>query len=79
MMGRKKAIILYGLPLTAGWILICTSRCFAQLIIGRVLTGFSAGLMSGTAPTYVSEISTTSIRGMLGSMAQVNFLILLLH
>lgn len=44
---------------------------FAMIIIGRLLAGLSCGLISGTAPTYVVEISTESIRGMLGAGFQV--------
>jgi len=39
MLGRKKALILFGVPFTLGWILICASRSFALLIVGRTITG----------------------------------------
>ncbi|CAG2183075.1 unnamed protein product, partial [Oppiella nova] len=41
-------------------------------IIGRTLTGLGAGLVSGTAPTYVVEISTDNIRGLLGAGFQLS-------
>ncbi len=50
---------------------LCLAPDMALVITGRVLTGLSAGLISGTAPTYVVEISTENVRGMLGIGFQV--------
>ena len=69
--GRKKSLIFYGLPFTIGWLILACANSVALLIIGRVIAGLSAGLLSGTAPTYVVEISIISIRGLLGASFQV--------
>ena len=73
--GRKKALIAYGIPFTIGWLLMAFARSVTIIIIGRIIAGFSAGLLSGTAPTYVVEISIISIRGFLGACFQVCFII----
>ncbi|CAG2183857.1 unnamed protein product, partial [Oppiella nova] len=53
VLGRKMALILYGLPMLAGFGCLWLASNFATIIIGRTLTGLGAGLVSGTAPTYV--------------------------
>jgi len=42
------------------------------LIWGRVVVGFSTGLLSGTLPSYVVEIAIISNRGLLGACFQVD-------
>ena len=71
--GRKKALIAYGIPFTIGWLSMAFAKSVTVLIIGRVIAGFSAGLLSGTAPSYVVEISIISIRGFLGACFQVSY------
>jgi len=77
-LGRKKALIIYGIPFTIGWLVLAFARSVSILILGRVIVGFSAGLFSGTAPSYVVEISIISIRGLLGACFQVGSLIRML-
>ena len=72
--GRKKALIIYGIPFTIGWVLLVLAKNVTLLIVGRVVCGISCGLLSGTAPSYVVEISTIDIRGMIGACFQVIFL-----
>ncbi|XP_054158979.1 facilitated trehalose transporter Tret1-2 homolog [Oppia nitens] len=66
-LGVKKVIIGLGAPFIVGWVLICAAKGFALIIIGRVLTGFAAGISCGVAPTYCVHISTPKIRGLLGT------------
>ncbi|XP_054167171.1 facilitated trehalose transporter Tret1-2 homolog isoform X2 [Oppia nitens] len=72
VLGRKLALILYGIPMIAGYLCLWLAPDFATIIVGRTLTGLSAGLISGTAPTYVVEISTENVRGMLGTGFQLS-------
>ncbi len=51
-LGRKTAIVLYGLPFTVGWVVLWTAKTEALIIIGRIITGVCAGLVSGTVPSY---------------------------
>lgn len=55
-----------------GWFLIFISKSVTTIMIGRIITGACAGLVSGTAPSYVVEISTDNVRGLLGTSFQVN-------
>ena len=38
----------------------------AMMLIGRVVAGFSVGLLSGNAPVYTSEIAPPKLRGAFG-------------
>ncbi|KAH9415336.1 Solute carrier 2 (Facilitated glucose transporter) member 8, partial [Dermatophagoides pteronyssinus] len=69
--GRKKALIFYGIPFTIGWLLLVFAKSITLLIVGRVVCGISCGLLSGTAPSYVVEISTIAIRGLIGACFQL--------
>lgn len=48
-----------------GAILQCTSYTLAQLIVGRLVTGFGNGLNTSTVPTWQSECSRSHRRGQL--------------
>jgi len=52
LFGRKTAIIVYGLPITLGWFLLFMAKNVPTLMIGRIITGVCAGLVSGTVPSY---------------------------
>lgn len=71
-LGRRKSLILYGVPFVAGWLLIALAgTSVTQVVLGRLLTGLCCGLVSGTAPSYVVEIAPPQIRGLLGTSFQV--------
>jgi MFS family permease len=70
-MGKKNALCVYGAPFAGSWLLIAFAPNVYFLLVGRFLTGFFGGIISGTAPSYVCEIATPSIRGLLGSGFQV--------
>lgn len=66
MLGRKLALIVYGIPFTVGWLLIGFAQNVYYIFAGRALTGICCGLICGTVPTYVCEISTPKTRGIFG-------------
>lgn len=70
-LGTRKTLISVGLPVTIGWLIIAFSRSFALVIIGRVITGLSIGVITTSAPPYVSDIVTPDTRGFLGSCFQL--------
>ena len=75
-LGCKFTMILLAIPFTAGWIcLVITEPLQVEtptlFYIGRFLTGFGGGAFALAAPTYVSEIAETSIRGSLGNLMQL--------
>ncbi|CAG2103551.1 unnamed protein product [Medioppia subpectinata] len=72
VIGRKLSLILYSIPMLAGFGCLWLAKDFATIITGRTLTGLGAGLVSGTAPTYVVEIATENVRGLLGTGFQLS-------
>lgn len=71
-LGRKKTLILLGVPYFIGWLIIALAHSLPLILIGRFLTGFPIGITSGVLPTYVAEISTPNIRGFLGMLFNVS-------
>ncbi|XP_054158960.1 facilitated trehalose transporter Tret1-2 homolog [Oppia nitens] len=66
LIGRKKTLILLGIPNSAGYLLLCFGRQVWLLILGRIIVGMCTGVILCTVPTYIAEISTPNIRGLLG-------------
>lgn len=69
--GRRATLCYLALPLMASWLLIAFSGSVAQLFAGRFLGGFAIGAVSVAAPTYIAELSESSIRGALGTLFQL--------
>jgi sugar porter (SP) family MFS transporter len=63
MLGRRKAIFLGSFIMVIGAILQCTSYELAQLIVGRLVTGFGNGINTSTVPTWQSECCKSHRRG----------------
>lgn len=74
LLGKKTALCVYGIPFAASWLLIAFAPNVICVLIGRFLTGFFGGIISGTTPSYVCEIATPALRGFLGSGFQVRIL-----
>lgn len=69
--GRKKTLILTSLPFMIGWLFITYARQLTFVYIGRLLTGICVGVICVTTPSYLVEISTPDVRGLLGSSFQL--------
>ncbi|KAK7741850.1 hypothetical protein SLS53_004917 [Cytospora paraplurivora] len=63
--GRRTMLITGGIIMIIGSALLGSSYTIAQLLVGRIVTGFGNGMNSSTAPVYQSECSPASIRGAL--------------
>lgn len=63
MLGRRKAIFLGSLIMVIGAILQCTAFDLAQLVVGRLVTGFGNGINTSTVPTWQSECCKSHRRG----------------
>lgn len=63
MLGRRKAIFLGSFIMCIGAILQCTSYELAQLVVGRLVTGFGNGINTSTVPTWQSECCKSHRRG----------------
>ncbi|KAJ7480037.1 MFS sugar transporter [Mycena galericulata] len=62
-LGRKRTIMLGALVTCIGSILQASSFSFAQLIVGRLITGLGFGAISATAPNWQTECSRAGHRG----------------
>ncbi|WWC60722.1 uncharacterized protein I303_103298 [Kwoniella dejecticola CBS 10117] len=60
---RKMSIVVGSVWFVIGAILQASSYSFAQLVIGRFVGGIGVGVLSSTAPMYISEIAPPNIRG----------------
>ncbi|XP_041368856.1 solute carrier family 2, facilitated glucose transporter member 8-like [Gigantopelta aegis] len=69
--GRRKSILLSSLPFIFGWLAIVYATDSKLLFQGRFATGFASGMVTVCIPIYLAEISTKSMRGVLGSCMQL--------
>ncbi|KAG0148801.1 hypothetical protein CROQUDRAFT_654374 [Cronartium quercuum f. sp. fusiforme G11] len=63
--GRRKVIFAGAAVMVIGTILQTTSFGLAQLIIGRIVTGYGNGFITATVPVWQSECSKAHHRGKL--------------
>ncbi|CAL5874216.1 uncharacterized protein PFLUO_LOCUS8504 [Penicillium psychrofluorescens] len=63
ILGRRRAIFIGSSIMIIGAILQCTSYDLAQLIVGRLVTGFGNGINTSTVPTWQSECCKSHRRG----------------
>lgn len=70
-LGRKKALILPSVLFCIGAAACALSTSFTYLLIGRLLTGLSVGIVSMTVPLYLAEITTSCLRGRFVAMHQL--------
>nr|XP_033186596.1 facilitated trehalose transporter Tret1-like [Bombus vancouverensis nearcticus] len=66
--GRKKVLLLGGVPLTASWIFSICATSVMWLYISRFCSGIGSGMMWAALSLYLSEIANPKIRGSLISM-----------
>lgn len=53
-----------------------TARNFSMLLCGRLFCGLCAGLICLVVPTYLGEIASPNIRGLLGMVFNIRWEIL---
>ncbi|CAI5481271.1 unnamed protein product [Closterium sp. Yama58-4] len=70
--GRRRAFQIASLPFIAGSLLSAAASATWQMVIGRALVGVGLGIVSGTVPLYISEVTPTSSRGTWGTLAQLS-------
>jgi|Transcript_15901 sugar porter (SP) family MFS transporter len=66
--GRKSSISFGTCVFLVGCVLQACSMSVFQFILGRLIAGFSIGLLSTVVPLYQSELSAPSMRGALVSL-----------
>ncbi|KAL3862011.1 hypothetical protein ACJMK2_008016 [Sinanodonta woodiana] len=72
--GRRGALLRNNLLTTIGALVMFSSKyakSYEMLILGRFIIGLSAGIGTGIAPLYLSEIAPVSLRGMCGTFNQL--------
>lgn len=62
--GHKFVLVLSSLISTGSYLLIASSACSTQLIIGRATAGVSAGICFTTVPVYIGEVSHFKVKGL---------------
>ncbi|KAI1414485.1 general substrate transporter [Hypoxylon sp. FL1857] len=68
--GRRKTIGIGAFICTLGAILQAAAYHLAMILVGRIVAGFSVGLLSMSVPVYQSECAHPSIRGLIVGLAQ---------
>eukprot|EP00929_Paragymnodinium_shiwhaense_P042937 TRINITY_DN22140_c0_g1_i1.p1 TRINITY_DN22140_c0_g1~~TRINITY_DN22140_c0_g1_i1.p1 ORF type:complete len:510 (+),score=113.10 TRINITY_DN22140_c0_g1_i1:80-1609(+) len=69
--GRRKSLALSAVPEVVAYIGTMLSSSFAPLLFFRLLLGVGVGIGSAVCPVYISEVATTSTRGLLGAVHQL--------
>ncbi|XP_076801381.1 solute carrier family 2, facilitated glucose transporter member 5-like isoform X1 [Clavelina lepadiformis] len=73
--GRKKSLLLVQPICIVATLLLSLSeviKSFETLMIGRFLLGIVGAIGTGITPMYISEISASHIRGIIGSLCSVS-------
>lgn len=73
--GRKRTLLFSSLPFLLGWLLIAYGSSVNIMHLGRILTGFSSGVVTVVAGVYIAESAPSEKRGMLGSGVQLGITI----
>lgn len=63
ILGRRLTIFVSAVTATIGAVLMASSFSLAQLIVSRLILGFGGGGLTGTIPSWQSEISGAEHRG----------------
>ncbi|RAL03466.1 sugar porter family MFS transporter [Aspergillus ibericus CBS 121593] len=73
--GRKSVILAAAICYTIGAILMAANLgSFAELLVGRVLSGLGSGLGMSAGPIYISEVAPLELRGMMTTFYNVNIM-----
>ncbi|XP_052285772.1 solute carrier family 2, facilitated glucose transporter member 3-like [Dreissena polymorpha] len=72
--GRKRTLLLNNILMIISIAVEISSKyadSYEVLIVGRLIVGVNAGINTGIAPMYLSEISTVGLRGLCGTFNQL--------
>ncbi|CAI9732592.1 solute carrier family 2, facilitated glucose transporter member 8-like [Octopus vulgaris] len=70
--GRKYTMNFISVPLIVGWCLLIATSNVILFYLSRIVSGIAIGMTCVVSPIYIAEISTRSLRGMLGSSVQLS-------
>ncbi|KAF4121909.1 Sugar (and other) transporter [Geosmithia morbida] len=72
--GRKWSLILSNVVFIIGAVvMVAATHQLSYIYVGRVLTGLACGAITATVPSYIAELSVTSIRGILTGLFEVSY------
>lgn len=77
--GRKGTMVGDAVFFALSYLCLVTAQNIWMLFVGRFFTGMASGITTIAAPTYVSEVSSPDVRGMLGSCFQLQVTIGVLY
>ncbi|CRL04016.1 CLUMA_CG017134, isoform A [Clunio marinus] len=66
-LGRRRAMQIVCIPIFISWIIIYYAKDVAHLYIALCLSGFTGGILEAPVLTYVAEITTPKLRGILAA------------
>ncbi|PWY74509.1 sugar transporter [Aspergillus sclerotioniger CBS 115572] len=73
--GRKSVILASAICYVIGAILMAANLgSFAELLVGRVLSGLGSGMGMSAGPIYISEVAPLELRGMMTTFYNVNIM-----
>ncbi|KAF7269617.1 hypothetical protein GWI33_017343 [Rhynchophorus ferrugineus] len=72
--GRRRAMQLVTTPFLASWLLYHFSTEAWQVFLALCLTGFAGGLLEAPTLTYLAEVTTPNLRGVLASTSTVSII-----
>jgi len=70
--GRKYAVLFGAVVVTIGGIIQAAAVSYGMMLAGRVVSGLAIGTLSTVVPWYVSEVAPKKLRGVLGTVWQLN-------
>lgn len=53
--------------------MVVATNDLAYIFAGRALTGWGCGVITATVPSYIAELSISSIRGILTGLFEVTY------
>ncbi|KAI4461913.1 sugar transporter-like [Holotrichia oblita] len=65
--GRKQTLLLTAAPFIISYIMAAFTSAVGLLFVVRILAGLSVGGAFTVLPTYIAEVSDSTVRGMLGA------------
>ncbi|XP_075211824.1 facilitated trehalose transporter Tret1-like isoform X1 [Lycorma delicatula] len=69
--GRKPSMMAINIPFMFAWLIYHYATSVGMLYAAVALTGFSGGVLEAPVLTYVAEITTPQLRGMLSATASM--------
>ncbi|WVZ57038.1 hypothetical protein U9M48_007482 [Paspalum notatum var. saurae] len=70
-LGRKMTMRISATICIFGWLSILLAKSAIMLYFGRILLGFSTGVLSYVVPVFIAEIAPKNLRGGLGTSNQL--------